>query len=99
MTAAIMTHHAVIRIAQRGLSNGDIEIVRWFGTEVEGGYLLLEKDAQNVERDAKRLIATVRRLRGTRIVVRENDVVTAYHARPKTTRRLLRGAEERELDG
>ena len=99
MNTALMTPYAVIRMAQRGFSGGEIDVVMRFGTAVEGGYVLLDKDARLIERDLKRFAETVRRLCGTRIVVGENAVVTTYRARPRKMRRLMRGVEERELAG
>lgn len=32
------TAHAAMRMSQRGLATDDIELIRWIGTEVEGGY-------------------------------------------------------------
>ena len=99
MNTATMTPHAVIRMAQRGYNGDEIDVVMRFGTAVEGGYVFLEKDARVIERDLKRCAETVRRLRGTRVVVGENAVVTTYRARPRKMRRLMRGVEERELAG
>jgi hypothetical protein len=92
-----LTRHALTRMGQRGIGNDDLDLILWVGTEVEGGYFLRAKDCQAFERKLKRLISRARRLQGKRVVVADNRIVTAYHARPKTERRLLRGAEERAL--
>lgn len=90
-----LTTHATLRIAQRGIRHDDLELIQWIGTEVEGGYLVRERDFQALDRELKRLRDHARRLVGKRIVVAGESVVTAYHARPDTERRLLRGAERR----
>jgi hypothetical protein len=37
-------------MAQRGFADDDLELIRWIGTEVEGGYLVREKDFQALDR-------------------------------------------------
>jgi hypothetical protein len=86
------TTHATLRMSQRGIAEDAIEWIKWIGTEVEGGYLVREKDFQSLDRDVKRLRDHVRRLVGKRLVVKGNRLVTAYHATPSKERRLLRGA-------
>jgi hypothetical protein len=85
-----LTRHAMLRMSQRGVGLDDIEIVEFIGTEVEGGYLVRRKDVQAFEQRLKKLGDWVRRLEGKRIVVKNNIVVTAYHARQTKQRRLLR---------
>ncbi len=92
-----LTNHAATRMAQRGVTNDDLELIRWVGTEVEGGYLVREKDFQALDRELKRLRDHVRRLVGKRLVIADGRVVTAYHATHRTERRLLRGAEDQFL--
>jgi hypothetical protein len=90
-----LTAHARMRMSQRGIANDDLELIKWIGTEVEGGYLVREKDYQALDRQLKRLRDHARRLVGKRLVVEGNRLVTAYHATRTKERRLLRGAEER----
>jgi hypothetical protein len=91
------TQHAVLRMSQRGIRLDDLELVEFIGTEVEGGHLVRQSDAQAFERDAKKLIGRVRRLVGKRVVRNGDAIVTAYHAGRTKERRLLRGAEDRSL--
>jgi Domain of unknown function (DUF4258) len=91
MSALHLTRHAILRMSQRGIRLDDLEIVESIGTEVEGGYLVLQKDAQVFERDAKKAINQVRRLVGKRFVRNGDIIVTAYHAGRAKQRRLLRG--------
>ena len=42
-SAMHVTSHAVVRLSQRGIGNDDVELIRWIGTEVEGGYFVREK--------------------------------------------------------
>jgi hypothetical protein len=97
MSLGTLTHHATIRMAQRGFSNCDLDLVRLLGAEVEGGFIVRAKDCQTFESEIRQLLARVRRLVGARVVVADNHIVTAYHATPANERRLLRGSKDRNL--
>ncbi len=92
-----LTAHATIRMSQRGIANDDLELTRWIGTEVEGGYLVRKKDFQALDRELKQLRDHARRLVGKRLVVEGDRLVTAYHAVHSKERRLLRGAQARSF--
>ena len=85
------TKHAAIRMAQRAIRVRDAELIALFGTEVEDGYLVREKDYQQVERTLKELLSRFRLLVGKRLVVADGSIVTAYHTSRRQQRRLLRG--------
>jgi hypothetical protein len=97
MTSLHLTPHAILRMSQRGVGLDDIEIVESIGTEVEGGYLVRRKDVHAFEEQLKKLGDRARRLEGQRIVVKDDAVITAYHARKGQERRLLRSADDRSL--
>ncbi len=97
MTAFIVTDHAAMRMAQRGISLGDAELAALIGTEVDDGYLVLAKDCQKLEGELKALLERVRRLQGKRLVAAEGRIVTAYHASKRQGRGLVRQAYERDL--
>lgn len=97
MTETLITRHATVRAAQRGIDGDDIDLIMMIGTEVEGGYFVRDKDCEAVERYLKHLMNRVRHLKGKRIVVADGRVVTIYHAGPKKERRLLRRVEYRNL--
>jgi hypothetical protein len=90
MSSLQLTAHAAQRLAQRGLSVNDLELISWIGTEVEGGYLVREKDFQALDRALKHLREHARKLVGKRAVLEGNLVVTAYHAGRRKQSRLLR---------
>jgi hypothetical protein len=93
-----MTAHGALRMSQRGIGAGDIELIKRIGTPVEGGYLVLEKDRQAHEQELKRDLEHARRLVGKRLVVIDDRiVVTAYHADRNKQRRLLREARDHSL--
>jgi hypothetical protein len=87
------TAHAATRMSQRGLATDDIELIRWIGTEVEGGYLVREKDFQALDRELKQLRDQVRKLVGKRLVLEGDRVITAYHAARSKQRVLLRDTD------
>ena len=80
-------------MSQRGLATDDIELIRWIGTEVEGGYLVREKDFQALDRELKQLRDQVRRLVGKRLILESDRVITAYHAARSKQRVLLRDTD------
>jgi hypothetical protein len=97
MSGPTTTNHAAIRFAQRGFDADDLAIIQIIGTEVAGGYFVREKDCQELERKAKQMLARVWKLAGTRIVISDNQIITAYHTWKAKERNLLRRAEDREV--
>lgn len=85
-----LTQHAVMRFAQRGFRDGDAELIMAIGTEVEGGYLVRQKDVRDFEQHVKCLLERVYRSAGKRLVVVGDAVVTGYHSRPERKRNLLK---------
>jgi hypothetical protein len=90
MNPLFLTVHATIRLSQRGLASDDVELIRWIGTEVEGGYLVREKDFQMLDRKLKQLRDQARKLVGKRLVLEGDRVITAYHAARSKQRVLVR---------
>ena len=90
-----LTEHVMMRMSQRGIASEHLDLIRLIGTEVEGGYLVREKDYRRLEREIKRLRDQAKRLVGKRLVVDGGVVVTAYYARREKEKRLLRDADTR----
>jgi hypothetical protein len=97
MNGLLLTNHAAVRMAQRGILPKDSELIVLIGTEVDDGYLVREQDYLEVEHAMKRFLERLRRVVGKRLVLRGNHVVTAYRPSKKRERRLLRNAQERDL--
>jgi hypothetical protein len=90
----LTTAHAAVRMAQRGIDGNDLDLITWLGTEVEGGYVVREKDFEAYDRHLKQLRQRAKRLVGKRVVVKGDQIITAYHVVPRKERRLLRGARD-----
>ena len=90
MGAATYSRHAIERIYQRGLLASDIDLIMTIGTEVEGGFIVRDKDVQQLERQVRDFLTRIKRLKSKRLVVASDHVVTAYHARRSKMKKLLR---------
>lgn len=91
------SNHARTRIRQRGIRESDIPIIVDAGTPVDGdSVLLLARDVDREIRRHKQEITKLERLRGCRVVIAKDTVVTVYRPSRKTEKRLLRG-EHRHL--
>lgn len=83
--------HASARVRQRGLRESDIPIILDAGTPVnDDSVLLLDRDADREIRKLKRQISKLERLRGCRVVIVGDKIVTVYRPTRKTEKRLLR---------
>jgi hypothetical protein len=98
MTGLVLTHHASVRMAQRSVSLQDAELITMIGTEVSDGYLVRAHDCQQIEMQLKQFLDRVRKLQGKRLVIARGRIVTAYQASRRSQRRLLRNAQERDLN-
>ena len=94
-----LTQHAESRIRQRGLRESDIPMIVDAGTAVDDDSLLLL--AQDVDREIRRRkqeISALERLRGCRVVIVDDKVITVYRPSRRIEKRLLRG-EHRHVGG
>lgn len=91
MTDLMLTNHAEARIRQRGLRNADITLVLDTATPVAAdAWLMTDADVAREIARRKREIQQIERLRGVKVVVAGDSVVTAYRSRPADQRRALR---------
>lgn len=79
MSKLLLTNHAAVRMAQRGMLPKDSDLILLIGAEVNDGYFVREQDYQEVEHALKRLLNRLRCVVGKRLVVQGDHVVTAYH--------------------
>jgi hypothetical protein len=99
MSKLAITTHAAVRMAQRGVTLKDSELIVLIGTEIDDGYLVRNKDFQEAERMLKELLQRLKRVVGKRLVVADGRIVTPYHASRTCQRQLLRNAPERDING
>ena len=94
MSNLFFSSHAQRRINLRGLSLKDIELIQDYGAEVEGGFLLTEKNVREAVLRLKSQILRLEHLSGKRVVCDGNTIITAYHATDNKIRRILRRSAE-----
>ena len=85
-----ISRHAEARMAQRGIREADIELILQLGSEVEGGLIVRKEDFRRYERNLRAQIQRASRLVGKRLVLAEDQLVTAYHSTTTDAKRLLR---------
>lgn len=92
------TKHGSMRASQRNIKECDLEIIMNFGCEVADGYLMLACNCQAAERELKKQLETIRRLKGKRLVIKDGKVVTVFHASEHEVQRILRRTDESCLE-
>jgi hypothetical protein len=86
------TNHAEARVRQRGIRESDIPVIVAAGTPVDDdSVFLLARDVDREIQQRKREICALERLRGCRVVIEGQTVVTIYRPSSKTEKKLLRG--------
>jgi len=91
MTALTLTPHVEKRMRQRGLRDADLSLVMEVASPVGADvWLLTDEDVAREVGRLKRRLQRVERLRGTKVVVSEDAVVTAYRSTSNDQRRTLR---------
>lgn len=90
MTDLSLTSHAITRMAQRAILPSDLDIILAFGSEVEGGFLVRDQDAESAERAIRVLLRRLQKVKGKRLVTADGTLITAYHATAREKQRLLR---------
>ncbi len=81
------TNHAETRMRQRGFRKADVSLVLSIATPVaEDAFFLSDKDAAREIERRRREIQQLERLRGTKLVVDGDTVITLYHSDQKPSR-------------
>ena len=87
MTELSLTHHAQARMRQRGFKEEDADLVFRVGTRVaDDAFLLTDKDAARAIRKRKQEIQQLERLRGSKVIVEGETLITLYHATQRPRR-------------
>jgi hypothetical protein len=91
MTEFTLTRHAEVRARQRGLRDADIGLLMDTATPLAGGaWLMTDADAAREIARRKREIQRIEHLRGVKIVIAGDVVITAYNSRRSDQRLALR---------
>jgi hypothetical protein len=85
------THHALIRAAERGIRQADIDLIVHYGTPTSKGVIVTRQDFARAEREAKHLIARLSRLVGKFAAIDGEDVITVFHATERQRRLQISG--------
>ena len=94
MNGIISTCHGQTRMRQRGMKNGDVELILACGTQIaDEAWLLRDRDVDRAIDSRKREIQRLERLRNRKVVICDSRVVTAYPSRLADQKRALRRAK------
>jgi hypothetical protein len=81
------TQHAETRMRQRGFRNADVSLVFSVATRVaDDAFFLSDKDAAREIERRRHEIQQLERLRGTKLIVDCENVITLYHSDRKPVR-------------
>ncbi len=90
-----MTRHASARMRQRGLHGSDVDVLINVSTQLANdAWILTDADADREITRRKREIEQLQRLRGCKVVISGDAVVTVCHMRPAELRRAMRKGRE-----
>lgn len=98
MNELVPTRHGERRMRQRGMRNGDVQLVLAHATQVDDEtWMLRARDAERAIQSFKRAIQSLERLRNSKFVIRDSRIVTAYSSRPSDQKRTLRQGRRKGL--
>ncbi len=83
MSVTSLSEHGAVRLKQRGIRESDVDFLVENGTKKGDMIVFTNKDFAKMEKKAKLLLKISERLRGKCLVVRDNLVVTGFHANPQ----------------
>lgn len=95
MLDVVKSRHAKKRLNQRGIRENDVDFLLNTATQVaQDAYLLTNSDVEREIVRRKKEIQQLERLRGLKLVVVGDTLVTAYRSRQADQRRTLRKGKE-----
>ena len=98
MTAIGYTRHAETRMQQRGVRSGDVTLIIECGTQIDDEtWLMRDRDVRREIERRRREIQALGRLKSTKVVMRGEQVITAYPSRPNDRKRTLRRGRRKGL--
>ena len=97
MASLTITKHAKTRFSQRSISEHDLKLVMIMASEVDDGFMILNRDYKALESEVKRILQRAKRLVGKRFVIEGETVITAYHCNKGKTKTLLQHSRSRSM--
>lgn len=95
MTSLAVTRHTEARMRQRGFREADLALLLDTATPLaDDAWLLTAADADREIARRKREIEHLQRLRGCKVVVSGDAIVTVCHMRPAAIKTALRRGRE-----
>ena len=85
-----VTMHARSRLAQRGLSAHQVELVLAHGVPVEDGYVMTNNAASSRIAELKQEMKDIERLKNVTVIDLNGNIATAYRVSDRRIRRMLR---------
>ena len=75
-----LTNHAQVRMRQRGFRNSDVELALRVATQIaDDAFFLSDQDAAREIERRKHEIQQLERLRGSKMIIEGNVLITVYH--------------------
>ena len=91
MMAVAYTYHAETRMRQRGIRSGDVMLILECGTQIDDEtWFMRDQDVRREIERRKREIQVLGRLKRKKVVMRGEQIVTAYPSQPDDQKRTLR---------
>jgi len=84
-----ITQHADIRMQQRGLCNGQIELVMKHGEPTDDGYVMTKRAVEESIAELKYEIKMLERLRNVNVIDIQGSIVTAYRVNGRRVHRMI----------
>lgn len=85
------THHAETRMQQRGIREKDISLIIELGTQIDDEtWFMRNRDVTREIESLKKEIHQLERLKDLKVVMRRDQVITAYHSQLADQKRTLR---------
>lgn len=98
MMAIAYTCHAETRMRQRGIRSEDVVLILECGTQIDDEtWFMRDRDIRREIERRKREIQALGRLKSKKVVMRGEQVVTAYPSQPGDQKRTLRRGKRKGL--
>jgi hypothetical protein len=84
-----ITQHAGIRMQQRGICNGQIELVMKHGEPTDDGYVMTKRAVDESIAELKHEIKMLEKLKNVNVIDINGSILTAYRVSDRRVHRML----------